>query len=180
MTLLAIKRNNFEQKLKIKYALGICKSDLRLAPEIVRRLVLFGFVGGWVSGALGLGGGAIFNPVLLSMGIPPSVSGSTGMYLVMFTTLGSTITYIILNQLNYYYALWISAWCIVGTIGGMKLLDFIMNKYKRQSFIIFLLSGVLGISAILTAILGTSDVLKEYEREGAEAVFSFHAQEICK
>lgn len=46
-----------------------------------------------MSGALGLGGGAIFNPVLLSMGIPPGVSSSTGMYLVMFTTLGSSITY---------------------------------------------------------------------------------------
>ena len=51
------------------------------------------FAGGWVSGALGLGGGAIFNPVLLSMGIPPGVSSSTGMYLVMFTTFGSSITY---------------------------------------------------------------------------------------
>ena len=101
ITIVAIKRNNFEQNLKIKYNKGICKSDLRFAPSIVRRLVVVGFLGGWVSGALGLGGGAIFNPVLLSMGIPASVSGSTGMYLVMFTTLGQSVTYILIGQLNF-------------------------------------------------------------------------------
>ncbi len=93
ITLLAIRNVNSEQYYKVKYNKGICKSDLKFSPDIVRRLVTVAFIGGWVSGALGLGGGAIFNPVLLSMGIPPSVSSSTGMYLVMFTTLGSSITY---------------------------------------------------------------------------------------
>ena len=97
VTTLAIRRVNYEQKFKIKYNRGICKTDLKFSQQIVRRLVTVAFIGGWVSGALGLGGGAIFNPVLLSMGIPPAVSGSTGMYLVMFTTFGSSITYIILG-----------------------------------------------------------------------------------
>jgi uncharacterized membrane protein YfcA len=93
VTLLAIREVNYEQYFKIKYNKGFCKSDLKFSPNIVRRLVTVAFIGGWVSGALGLGGGAIFNPVLLSMGIPPSVASSTGMYLVMFTTFGSSITY---------------------------------------------------------------------------------------
>ncbi len=92
-TFVAIRKVNYEQYYKIKYNKGISKSDLRFSPTIVRKLVSVAFAGGWVSGALGLGGGAIFNPVLLSMGIPPAVSSATGMYLVMFTTLGSSITY---------------------------------------------------------------------------------------
>ena len=46
------------------------------------KLVGFSFIGGWVSGALGLGGGAIFNPLLLSMGVPPKVSSASGMYML--------------------------------------------------------------------------------------------------
>ena len=91
--MIAIRMVNYEQYFKVKYNKGICKSDLKFSPPVVRRLVSVAFVGGWVSGALGLGGGAIFNPVMLSMGIPPAVSSSTGMYLVMFTTFGSSITY---------------------------------------------------------------------------------------
>jgi uncharacterized membrane protein YfcA len=94
-TIFAIKRINHEQYFKIKYNKGISKSDLKFSPNIVRRLVTVAFIGGWVSGALGLGGGSIFNPVLLSMGIPPAVASSTGMYLVLFTSLGSSITYTI-------------------------------------------------------------------------------------
>jgi uncharacterized membrane protein YfcA len=37
----------------------------------VTKLVILGLVGGVISGSLGLGGGAIFNPILLSMGTPP-------------------------------------------------------------------------------------------------------------
>lgn len=173
VTVLAIKRNHYEQNLKIKFNKGICKSDLRFSPNIIRRLVMVGFLGGWVSGALGLGGGAIFNPVLLSMGIPASVSGSTGMYLVMFTTLGQSITYILLKQLDFSYAIWISCWCILGTYMGMKLLDWLMKKYNRQSFIIYLLAFILGISALLTVVLGSKDVLDKVDAGKSDEIFSF-------
>lgn len=89
MAALTIARK--EQLLKIKYAKGICDTDLMYVPQVVKRLVIYAFFGGWVSGALGLGGGAIFNPVMLSMGVPPSVSSSTGMYMVLFSNLGSSL-----------------------------------------------------------------------------------------
>jgi len=98
--MLSIRMVNYEQNLKVKYNKGISKSDLKYSPSIVRKLVAVAFAGGWVSGALGLGGGAIFNPVFLSLGIPPAVTSSTGMYLVMFTTFGSSITYILQDTMN--------------------------------------------------------------------------------
>ena len=136
---------------------------MKFSANVVRRLVTVAFIGGWVSGALGLGGGAIFNPVLLSMGIPPAVSGATGMYLVMFTTFGSSITYIILRTLNPTYAVWTGSWCIIGTYIGMKLLDIMMKKWGRQSLIVFLLAGILGISALLIPIFGAMDLLEQFD-----------------
>lgn len=146
---------------------------------IVKRLVTVAFIGGWVSGALGLGGGAIFNPVLLSMGIPPAVSGATGMYLVMFTTFGSSITYIILKQLELSYAIWTGTWCIMGTYIGMRLLDFMMKRWNRQSMIVFLLAGILGISALMIPIFGAIDLLQKFET-GDPNIFKFDTEGICK
>lgn len=179
ITVVAIKRNNYEQNFKIKQGRGICKSDLRFSPNIIRRLVTVAFIGGWVSGALGLGGGAIFNPVLLSMGIPPAVSGSTGMYLVMFTTLGSSITYMLLKQLNPSYAVWIGSWCILGTYLGMRLLDMMMKRWNRQSLIVFLLAGILGISALLIPIFGAMDLLEKFDAGLKDAVFKFDIEGVC-
>ena len=126
--------------------------------------MIFGFIGGWVSGALGLGGGAIFNPILLSMGVPPSVSSSTGMYMIMFSSAGSSILYIFYHMLQINFALWIGFWCALGTIIGVKLLNNITKKYNRQSPIVIVLTFILGLSVLLVPIFGALDLKKEAEQ----------------
>ena len=75
-------------------------SDVIFTKKVVLKLVILGFFGGWISGALGLGGGAIFNPVLLSMGVPPSVSSATSMYMIMYSTFSSSFVYILYGMLD--------------------------------------------------------------------------------
>ena len=135
------------------------------------------FAGGWISGALGLGGGAIFNPVLLSMGIPPAVSSSTGMYLVMFTTLGSSITYFLNGTMNIEYSLWTGAWCILGSFAGMKLLDKVMKKWNRQSPIVFFLALILGLSALIIPVFGAIDLIEKTNL--GQTIFAFKTDDIC-
>ena len=59
-------------------------------------IITIGFVGGLVAGALGLGGGSIYNPALLSLGVHPKVSGATGMFLVLVSTVNTCL----INYLN--------------------------------------------------------------------------------
>ena len=103
------------------------------------KLLFFSIIGGWVAGALGLGGGAIFNPLLLSVGVPPKVATSTGMYMIFFGTAVSTFSYIINDMLNYSYGLFIAFWSILGTYFGMMALEKIMKKLGRQSPLVILL-----------------------------------------
>ena len=72
-------------------------------------MLLIGLMGGLFSGVLGLGGGTIFNPMMLAMGVNPVVANSTGMYMVMFSTLSSSILFIISGTLNITFGLWIGA-----------------------------------------------------------------------
>jgi uncharacterized membrane protein YfcA len=89
-----VKKLLRDQSIKDK-AGKILPSDLKFNRETLSKLLIFALMGGWVSGALGLGGGAIFNPLLLSMGVPPPVSSATGMYMIMFSTAGSSIIYML-------------------------------------------------------------------------------------
>ena len=90
-TAVAVKLAIRNQNLKIKYGgINLCESDIRYSDKKrLTLLLVLGFAGGWVAGALGLGGGSIYNPALLAMGIPPKVSSATGLYLVLFSTIAS-------------------------------------------------------------------------------------------
>ena len=84
-----------------------------------------------MAGALGLGGGAIFNPVLIEMGLPAKVSSSTGMYMILFSTAASCAIFFINNMIIIDYALWIGFWCFFGSFFGLILLNKIMKKLNR-------------------------------------------------
>jgi uncharacterized membrane protein YfcA len=72
MVILAVRMLRNEQTLKKKYGnVNLEESDIILTNKNITILISLGFMGGMLAGALGLGGGVIFNPVLLAMGMPP-------------------------------------------------------------------------------------------------------------
>jgi len=123
--------NRKEQALKKKAGLGLIDSDIEYSGSDLSYLLVGALFGGWVGGALGLGGGSIFNPLMISLGIPPSVSTATGMFMIMFSTGASTAMYVIYGTLNIQYAVWLSAWCSIGIILGIAMLDWLITKFGR-------------------------------------------------
>lgn len=128
---LAVRNTQYEQKMKTRYGPGLTNGDIKLDRKAMGKLVIFSFFGGWVSGALGCGGGSIFNPVLLSFGVPPKVASASSMYMIMFSTGASTMTYIINGMLDFTYGPWVGAFCLVGTFLGMQALQLFMKKMNR-------------------------------------------------
>jgi len=110
--------------------------------------LLLGFGGGFVAGALGLGGGVIFNPYLIGMGVPPKVSSSTGMYLVLFSTLAASVVYITADMLDFGYGFWVAAWSVIGSIIGLYGANWYMKKFGRQSIIVISLSIILFLAMV--------------------------------
>lgn len=150
----SLKTMRREQKLKEKYGVTLAKSDIYLGGPQKLKLVVFSFFGGWVSGALGLGGGSIFNPLLLGLGVPPKVASSTGMYMMIWSTGASIITMIIQGKLLISYGLWTAFFCVFGSVIGMYLLNNFMRQSGRQSPLVFLLMFILGVSTIAVPYFG--------------------------
>jgi uncharacterized membrane protein YfcA len=93
---IAIRIARSEQNLKVKYGnINVVASDIRLTNASVRCIVLLGFFGGLIAGALGLGGGVIFNPMLLMLGLPPLVSSASGLFLVTFSKVATSTIYLV-------------------------------------------------------------------------------------
>jgi len=74
------------------------------------------------------------------------------------------------------YGLWIALWSSVGAIIGLKGANWYMERYKRQSIIVFFLAFVLGLSTIGVPYFGAMDLIKK-DAEG-EDIYGFKS--ICK
>mgnify|MGYP000997507609 CR=1 FL=1 len=79
-------------------------------------------------GALGLGGGSVNNPILISLGVPPKVASCTGMYLVFWSSLMSVIVYTMEGYIHAEYATFIALWVVVGSIAGNLAADYAVKK----------------------------------------------------
>lgn len=148
-----------EQTLKEKYGgINMVPSDLVFRGKVLWTVLGLGFGGGWVAGALGLGGGVIFNPLLLSMGVPPKVSSATGMYLIAFSKIATSLLYVLFGKLKMDYGLWVAFWSCIGAMIGLKGANWYMKKFDRQSIIVLFLAFILFISTIGVPAFGWVDL----------------------
>jgi len=65
------------------------------------KIFLFSFLGGIIAGMLGLGGGLIIVPLLLSLGFDTRVTVTTSNLLIVFSTLSATILFIFAVFINF-------------------------------------------------------------------------------
>ena len=132
-TWVAVHAAKKETALKKKFGnVGIAESDLDLSStKMINTLLALGFGGGWVAGCVGLGGGAIYNPVLITLGVPPSVSSATGLYLVTFSKIASVLVYFLDDLLDVPYGFWIGLWSCIGMILGLCAAQVYMKRTGR-------------------------------------------------
>ena len=114
-----------------------------------------------MSGAIGIGGSSIFNPLMISMGVPPLVATSTAMYMVLYSSTASTVIYFSYGALDLQFAAWISFWCSVGVLIGASLFDRLFKNSKRQSLIVFILAGILALSAVVVPYTNLQDFFEK-------------------
>ena len=151
--------------MKIKYGgINVSPSDILYNDrKRLAQLLLLGFIGGLVAGALGLGGGSVYNPALLSMGIPPKVSSASGLYLVAFSMIASVLIYYLNDQLDVYYGLWISLWSCIGLTIGLRIARWHMKKSGSQSIIVWCLVVIFTLSVFAIPIFGGLSLKKEVD-----------------
>ena len=153
-----------EQDLKRRHGgINLAESDLIFEGNTLKIVLSLGFFGGWIAGALGLGGGVIFNPILIAMNVPPKVSSATGMYLITFSKIATCIIYFLYGQLQLDYGLWAAFWSAVCAVLGLYGANWYMEKFKRQSIIVAALVIILGISAIGVPIIGAFELKRSVD-----------------
>jgi len=120
--------------------------------------ILAGFLGG----NLGIGGGMIINPLLIEIGMHPLITAATTAFMVFFSSSLSVIQYWLLGRLPVDFAVLFAAICFIFSLVGLRIVQHAITKFGRCSVIVFAVSSVLGISAVLTTIFGGLEVWNQY------------------
>jgi len=100
----------------------------------------------------GIGGGIVKGPLMLAMGVHPSVSSASSACMILFTSFTATTSFVVFGLLKYDYA-WA---CLVlgfcATYVGHVGLTYLMKKFGRSSYIAFSIGGVVLLSAFLMTV----------------------------
>lgn len=88
---------------------------------------------------MGVGGGIVASPVLLTIGAHPSVVTASTSFMILFTSTSTTLQFAILGRLPWDYALFYGALCFVSSLTGNYLVAAMMRKYKKSSYVILLM-----------------------------------------
>ena len=97
------------------------------------------FFGSMATAFCGIGPGAAFVPLLVTLNFHPMIASSTGMYLTTFTTLSATVEYIAMGKMIYDYALYIQILTFGATFVGIFFQFYIFEKTGRTTPLICLL-----------------------------------------
>jgi hypothetical protein len=82
-------------------------------------LVIGGFAAGFLSGTIGIGGGALFVPTMtVGIGVSQAVAQGTSLVAIVPTALVSTITHIRQGNVLREPAVWMGAGGVVGAVIG--------------------------------------------------------------
>ncbi|CAM0913352.1 unnamed protein product [Alopecurus aequalis] len=133
-------------------------ANKQTSPKAQQLLVycFFGITAGVLAGLLGVGGGTVMGPLFLELGIHPQVSSATATFAMMFSSSIAVVEYYLLNRFPVPYALFFTGLAFLAAIAGQQVARKVINLLGRASFIIFILSTLIFVSAISLGGVGIS------------------------
>ena len=143
---------------KVQLGYNFDSYDLVWTWKPISIFILFGFLAGLGASLLSFGGSVILGPVMLRLGVRPEVSAGTSTAICVLTSSISIIQYAIAGKLELTYGFWLFCFSLVGSGVGIGVIKAIVNKLKRASLMVIILSLLMGVCAILVPAYGIVDL----------------------
>jgi len=128
-----------------EFALGEVHWD---SWNTIKYPVICGF-SGLLAGMFGVGGGIVKGPLMLEMGITPSVASATAATMILFTSSAATGSFAVFGLLEFGYGAVLFVLGFLCTTVGQILVTRLMEKSNRQSPVVLSIGAVIAISSFL-------------------------------
>ncbi|OMJ72024.1 hypothetical protein SteCoe_29637 [Stentor coeruleus] len=114
--------------------------DIIWTYRLCLKVLTFSLIFGYFLGVLGMSTGYIISPFLLYFNLPPAVTTFSSSFAICYTSSIPTLQFIISNDLDYRYCIWITLVSILGSLGGsLGLRPWILQRKKNYLLLIVLI-----------------------------------------
>lgn len=130
-------------------------------PSQVLTYVSVGTMTGVLAGLVGIGGGLVFAPFFIVMGVEPAIAVATSSTCVMFTSSSTALQYLLTDRIILSLAIIYGIINVVASFLGTKLVHCLHDNFAtRKSYIILIVAAGVSLSACLSFVkLAETDVL---------------------
>ena len=159
-----VKLLNHEHEVKSScLSYNFIKSDIKWDLQNIKKSLILGFLIGFTSAILGVGGAVITSPVLIGLGFDAREATYTATFIAVFTSIAGSIQYMVAGVVRWdYWAISLSLGLGGLWIGMKKLLEYV-KRTNKSSIIMYTLVFCIGLSMILIAIPGIFKTINDYE-----------------
>ena len=161
MGIVIAKYNIFSWEKRREKGYQIMQGEVHWDKKTTIKYALVSSAVGAISTYLGIGGGMITGPFFLQIGMLPEIVAATNSVTTFFSALASSFQYFGTDRVLPYYSLYFFVLSGFSSIIGLKLSSYVSKKFNRKSFIIFILSGLIGLSTIMLVVLGSINISSE-------------------
>ncbi|KAL7511002.1 hypothetical protein ACHAXN_007916 [Cyclotella atomus] len=106
------------------------------------------FVAGVVAGLIGIGGGMVLGPLMLVMGVHPSVSTATTASMILLTSSSVAVMFVMSGLVPWEYAIYFFSICLVGAYIGKTKIDAHVKRTGMASILIGCLAAIIGLATV--------------------------------
>jgi len=163
----------FRRKEEVGYT--FLKEDVKWRKKTIVLFWVISLIAGIAAGFLGIGAGIVIGPLLLEMGVLPQVATATSSYMILFTSSATTAQFLILGRLDWQQGLWFMAIGLFAAMLGQFGVAKIVQRFKKQAFINFLLATIIVISIILVGVLDGINIASDVKNN----IPIWHFNPIC-
>ena len=154
-----------EWKLKKKLRYRFEEGDIEWNYENTLYFPAVCTLAGVFAGMFGIGGGIVMGPLMLQMGIHPLVVSATSAVMIFYTAFTGTSAYVAFGTLKWDYGWFLFVVGLLATAVGQFGVSYLVEKYKRTSYISLSIGAVVALS---TALLTLESLVSSTSGEAVE------------
>jgi len=127
------------------------EADMQWDVKTLQRFPKTALLAGVTAGLLGIGGGMVIGPLFLSIGMEPQVGTSSCAFMILWTAFTGVVIYGVDDHLGAELALWCVGFGFISGQIGQRLVNTMLKKTGRPSYVVFLLGSIIGLACLAMA-----------------------------